>query len=251
MPPPDAGFFRRGQTIGVFSAQIFTDHLSNDRKRSRLNNAIKFNEAWLWGIAKWETNSDSFKYLITIPRLVIILSLTKVNLYFKNGSPTNNLLSRLNSQYIGKRISESVFFLISPKGNNITRENLNFYPGNTNTGGLESKHGNLVGKVAQIESLFGGFPLQETLWLTYYFTKHQLVSKSQTGGKIAKEAKAESNFSDTRINFQTFKKTGLYSNQNRLLNLVSLFKVSINPFARNYSTKDLSYLIFALTRRDP
>jgi hypothetical protein len=98
MPGLVGGFFRRGHSVDVYSTQIRTDHLSRHRNGSRLSNAIKVNEPWSGGIAKRGKNRDSFKYFTTLPCLVILLSLAKANLHFKNGSPTNNLLStRLKS----------------------------------------------------------------------------------------------------------------------------------------------------------
>jgi hypothetical protein len=44
MPGMVGGFFRRGQSVDVYSTQICTDHLSRHRNGSRLNNAIKVNE---------------------------------------------------------------------------------------------------------------------------------------------------------------------------------------------------------------
>jgi len=61
-----------------------------DRKGSKLNNAIKVNEPWSWGIAKRGKNRDSFKYFTILPCLVKLLrlSLAKANLQFKKWTIT-------------------------------------------------------------------------------------------------------------------------------------------------------------------
>ena len=243
MPGLVGGFFRRGHSVDVYSTQICTDHLYSYRNGSRLNNAIKANEPWLWGIAKWGKNRDRFiKYFNTLPCLEIQLSSTKVNLYFKNGTATINLLSRMNSHKIGKKVSESVLSLISPKGKTITRENLIMYPGYKKPGNLQTKHGNLGHKLAFKKPFLLGFLILKTLILTYYTSKHSLDCSIQYGGKTAEKANAVSNSTDTRVQNKSFKSSGLLiiNKNSRLQNSVSLIKVSGITSDRKYSTLDLS-----------
>ena len=243
MPGLVGGFFRRGHSVDVYSTQICTDHLYSYRNGSRLNNAIKANEPWLWGIAKWGKNRDRFiKYFNTLPCLEIQLSSTKVNLYFKNGTATINLLSRMNSHKIGKKVSESVLSLISPKGKTITRENLIMYPGYKKPGNLQTKHGNLGHKLAFKKPFLLGFLILKTLILTYYTSKHSLDCSIQYGGKTAEKANAVSNSTDTRVQKKSFKSSGLLiiNKNSRLQNSVSLIKVSGITSDRKYSTLDLS-----------
>jgi hypothetical protein len=173
---------------------------------------------------------------------VILLSLAKANLHFKNGSPTNELLSiRTKSPQKGKMSSKTVLSLISPKGYTITGENLITYPGYTKPGSLQPKRGNL-GQRMSYKTFLLGYLLTGTLRLTYYLSKHLLEFSSQHGGKIAEKAKAGVKRTDT-LNFTktTFKPTGLlqFDFENRLQNSVRLIKVSNKSFGRNYSTKDL------------
>jgi len=171
---------------------------------------------------------------------VILLSLAKANLHFKNGSPTNNLLStRLKSHKKGKKAFESVLSLISPKGYTITGDNLITYPGYIKPGSLQPKRGNLGQRMSKPISFLLGYLLTGTLTLTYYTSKQLLEFSSQHGGKTAEKANAGGNATDTRKVSKTFKPTGLLLCDNRLQNSVSLIKVSNNSFARNYSTKDL------------
>ena len=171
---------------------------------------------------------------------MILLSLAKANLHFKNGSPTNNLLStRLKSHQKGKKAFKTVLSLISPKGYSITGENLITYPGYIKPGSLQPKRGNLGQRMSKPNSFLLGYLLTGTLTLTYYISKQLLEFSSQHGGKTAEKANAGGNFSDTRKVYKTFKPTGLLLCDNRLQNSVSLIKVSNNSFARNYSTKDL------------
>jgi len=134
----------------------------------------------------------------------------------------------MNPYKIGKKVSESVLSLISPKGKTITRENLIMYPGYTKPGNLQTKHGNLVHKLALKKPFLLGFLILKTLILTYYTSKHSLDCSIQYGGKTAEKANAVSNFTDTRTISKTLKSTGLLIiNQNsRLQNSVSLIKVS-------------------------
>lgn len=170
---------------------------------------------------------------------MILLSLAKANLHFKNGSPTNDLLSfRSKSHKKGKMASKTVLSLISPKGYTITGENLITYPGYTKPGSLQPKRGNLGQRMSK-DSFLLGYLLTGTLTITYYISKHLLEFSSQHGGKIAEKAKAGGNSSDTRKVSKTFKPTGLLLCDNRLQNSVSLIKVSNSSFGRNYSTKDL------------
>ena len=170
---------------------------------------------------------------------MILLSLAKANLQFKNGSATNNLLStRLKSPKVGKKASETVLSLISPKGYTITGGNLITYPGYTKPGSLRPKCGNLGQRMSKPKSFLLGYPLTGTLTLTYYISKQLLEISSQHGGKTAEKANAGGNSSDTRKFYKTFKPTGLLF-YNRLQNSVSLIKVSNNSFGRNYSTQDL------------
>lgn len=171
---------------------------------------------------------------------MILLSLAKANLHFKNGSPTNNLLStRLKSHKKGKKAFESVLSLISPKGYTITGDNLITYPGYIKPGSLQPKRGNLGQRMSKPISFLLGYLLTGTLTLTYYTSKQLLEFSSQHGGKTAEKANAGGNATDTRKVSKTFKPTGLLLCDNRLQNSVSLIKVSNNSFARNYSTKDL------------
>lgn len=171
---------------------------------------------------------------------MILLSLAKANLHFKNGSATNNHLStRLKSPKKGKKAFESVLSLISPKGYTITGENLITYPGYIKPGSLQPKRGNLGQRMSKPISFLLGYLITGTLTLTYYTSKQLLEFSSQHGGKIAEKANAGGNASDTRKVSKTFKPTGLFFFENRLHNSVSLIKVSNNSFARNYSTKDL------------
>ena len=171
---------------------------------------------------------------------MILLSLAKANLHFKNGSPTNDLLSiRSKSHKKGKMTSKTVLSLISPKGYTITGENLITYPGYTKPGSLQPKRGNLGQKMSKPNSFLLGYLLTGTLTLTYYISKHLLELSSQHGGKIAEKANAGGNSSDTRKVYKTFEPTGLLLFDNRLHNSASLIKVSNNSFGRNYSTKDL------------
>jgi len=173
---------------------------------------------------------------------VILLSLAKANLYFKNGSPTNNLLSiRLKSHKIGKRAFKTVLSLISPKGYTITGGNLIIYPGYTKPGSLQTKRGNLGQRMSNPDSFLLGYPLRGTLTITYYILKQILNYSSQHGGKIAEKAKAGCNYSDTCKVSKTLKPTGLllFFGNIRLLNSVSLIKVSKISFDRKYSTQDL------------
>jgi hypothetical protein len=171
---------------------------------------------------------------------VILLSLAKANLHFKNGSPTNNPLSTgLKSHKKGKKAFRTVLSLISPKGHTITGENLITYPGYIKPGSLQPKRGNLGPRMSKPISFLLGYLLTGTLTLTYYNSKQLLEFSSQHGGKTAEKANAGGNASDTRKVSKTFKPTGLLFCENRLQNSVSLFKVSNNSFARNYSTKDL------------
>jgi retron-type reverse transcriptase len=163
-----------------------------------------------------------------------------VNLYFKNGSPTNNLLSRLKSLIIGKRVFESALSLISPQGYTITRENLIMHPGYTTPGNLQTKHGNLGPKMTLLKSFLLDFSLWKLLILTYHISKQLLDCSSQYGGKIAEKANAIGNSMDTQKISKTLKPLGLLLYNNRLQNSVSLIKVSITPSHRNYSTQDLS-----------
>jgi hypothetical protein len=171
---------------------------------------------------------------------VILLSIAKANLHFKNGSPTNNLLStRLKSQKKGKKAFKSVLSLISPKGYTITGDNLITYPGYIKPGSLQPKRGNLGQRMSKPISFLLGYLLTGTLTLTYYTSKQLLEFSSQHGGKTAEKANAGGNASDTRKVSKTLKPTGLLLCDNRLQNSVSLIKVSNNSFARNCSTKDL------------
>ena len=171
---------------------------------------------------------------------MILLSLAKANLHFKNGSPTNDLLSiRSKSHKKGKMTSKTVLSLISPKGYTITGENLITYPGYTKPGSLQPKRGNLGQKMSKPNSFLLGYLLTGTLTLTYYISKHLLELSSQHGGKIAEKANAGGNSSDTRKVYKTFEPTGLLLFDNRLHNSASLIKVSNNSFGRNYSTMDL------------
>lgn len=170
---------------------------------------------------------------------MILLSLAKANLHFKNGSPTNDLLSlRSKSHKKGKMASKTVLSLISPKGYTITGENLITYPGYTKPGSLQPKRGNLGQRMSK-NSFSLGYLSTETLTITYYISKHLLEFSSQHGGKIAEKANAGGNSSDTRKVSKTLKPTGLLLCDNRLQNSVSLIKVSNSSFGRNYSTKDL------------
>jgi len=165
-----------------------------------------------------------------------------VNLYFKNGTATINLLSRMNSHKIGKKVSESVLSLISPKGKTITRENLIMYPGYKKPGNLQTKHGNLGHKLAFKKPFLLGFLILKTLILTYYTSKHSLDCSIQYGGKTAEKANAVSNSTDTRVQKKSFKSSGLLiiNKNSRLQNSVSLIKVSGITSDRKYSTLDLS-----------
>lgn len=170
---------------------------------------------------------------------MILLSLAKANLHFKNGTPTNNLLStRLKSHKKGKKAFKTVLSLISPKGYTITGENLITNPGYIKPGSLQPKRGNLGQRMSKFSFLLGNLKTG-TLTLTYYNYKQLLEFSSQHGGKTAEKANAGGNASDTRKVSKTFKPTGLLLCENRLQNSVSLIKVSNNSFARNYSTKDL------------
>jgi len=171
---------------------------------------------------------------------VILLSLVKANLHFKNGSPTNDLLSfRSKSHKKGKMTFKTVLSLISPKGYTITGENLITNPGYKKPGSLQPKRGNLGQRMSKSNSFLLGYLLTGTLTLTYYISKHLLEFSSQHGGKIAEKANAGGNSSDTRKVSKTFELTGLLLCDNRLHNSVSLIKVSNSSFGRNYSTKDL------------
>lgn len=171
---------------------------------------------------------------------MILLSLAKANLHFKNGSPTNDLLSiRSKSPKKGKMASKTVLTLISPKGYTITGENLITYPGYTKPGSLQPKRGNLGQRMNKPNSFLLGYLLTLTLTLTYYISKHLLEFSSQHGGKIAEKANAGGNSSDTRKVSKTYKPTGLLLCDNRLQNSVSLIKVSNSSFGRKYSTQDL------------
>lgn len=172
---------------------------------------------------------------------MILLSLAKANLHFKNGSPTNEVLSiRTKSPQKGKMSYKTVLSLISPKGYTITGENLITYPGYTKPGSLQPKRGNLGQRMRYKTFLLGNL-LTGSLRLTYYLSKHLLEFSSQHGGKIAEKAKAGVKQTDTLKNTKTFKQTGLlkFDFENRQQNSVSLIKVSKKSFVRQYSTKDL------------
>jgi len=165
-----------------------------------------------------------------------------VNLYSKNGLATINLLSRMKSHKIGKKVSKSVLSLISPSGKTITRENLILYPGYKKPGNLQTKHGNLGQTMAIKKPFLLGFLILKTLILTYYTSKHSLDCSIQYGGKTAEKANAVSNSTDTRTISKTLKSSGLLiiNTNSRLQNSVSLIKVSGITSDRKYSTLDLS-----------
>jgi hypothetical protein len=176
---------------------------------------------------------------------VILLSLAQANLHFKNGSPTNELLSiRTKFPQKGKMSSKTVLSLISPKGYTITGENLITYTGYTKPGSLQPKRGNLGQRMnLNYKTFLLGYLLTGTLTLTYYFSKHLLECSSQHGGKIAEKAKAEVKTTDTLKYTKTIKNPlrgwGLLKFYTRKQNSVSLIKVSKESFGRKYSTKDL------------
>lgn len=200
MPAMIGGFFRRGQATNVQQAHICSDHSLISENGLRLNNAVISNEVWLWGIAKWGKNSSSILYSCTLPECQEIrISLTKVNLRFKDGSTILNRLldNGLKFSHIGKEITRSVSLLISPREYTITEEDLfintgkkRLYNSLVRPDSLQSKRGNLVQKIGSFNYLcnaqksYWGQLLIVWLSCTYSSSKRKPEINSQYGGKI-------------------------------------------------------------------
>lgn len=267
MPALIGGFFRRGQTLNVQQAHICSDHSPIGVNGLGLNNAVKSNEVWLWGIAKWEKNRSSI-YSSTLPECQeVIISLTKVNLHFKDGSTIPNQLigNGLEFSLTEKKLSRSVTSLIRSGEYTITEGDLYINPGENRLvyslnkpDSLKSKRGNPVQKILPLSGI-GIYDLFHTpshpgrgglrfcwghlilKWLscTYPSSKRKSEVDSQYGGKITEKANAKSNFLDTGNIHMTRNISGLLLSNSRLQNSASLIKVLPTQFGRRYSSQDL------------
>lgn len=160
-------------------AHICSDHSPTGVNGLRLNNTVISNEVWLEGIAKWEKNRSSIIYSSTLPECQVIddstkvnldISLTQVNLHFKNGSTIPNRLLEYGLEFslTEKELYGSVTPLIRSRESTITEEDLYINPGEerlinslNEPGSLKSKRGNLVQKILYS---IGTYDILEFYW---------------------------------------------------------------------------------------
>lgn len=216
MPALIGGFFRRGRLVivcyTISRAKTPESSSAVSSKESRLEAVIISNEEWLQGSLKWEKSRyglahssgighasrteclGELGYLSTLPSLVVILSWTRVNSHFKDGSAIINSPSGLKFTLTGGGRLGSVCLWTLPGEHTITESNLKWNPSNM-LNQLLNKHGN-PGTMLIIGLVSSGLIIKASL--TYVVPKQQPGLHNRHGGKIKEEANAKGNALDIR-----------------------------------------------------
>nr|AYE93198.1 hypothetical protein C0995_000021 [Termitomyces sp.] len=208
--------------------------LNNNKKGSRLNAAIMFNETWSWGSTKWEKGNSRHRYLSTLPSLVTRMSWGQLNFHLKNGSATiSHLLSGLKSTKIGNGRPRTLYLWIHSNGYTITGNN-SLRSTSYKLDQSKCKHGN-PGKLRFIILMPDRNKVSQTCDNSKLLSEYRYWH----GGKILDQANAKGNALDTRgaIKSERFPQGALHKSV--LPNSICLNGVSLKPFGGRNNILDL------------
>ncbi len=227
MPAMIGGFLRRGRVYGIlFSLIVFADLVKwFNSQQQGLSTGAYSNEGMSEGCVirgnRANISDGPLSTLILIP--AVLLSLTKVNHYFKNGSAIIWGVTRINSEGLTmKGVNEAVLPLIRIGTNSITDENLTATQDSRiywNSETISIKRGNL-GKEIQLKLMeWINIPLGDSrdtgvnlldsrdkfILVFFLLNVTDLVGTScnrqesicQYGGKISEEANVRGNARNT------------------------------------------------------